>query len=68
MLFVTSKKSNQRKDPTRLYESDVNVIFKTFAENYDPNDAPKLNIAFFDIETDFNKEMDLLNRNDPFNL
>ena len=49
-----------------MYESDVNVIFKTFAENYDPNDVPKLNIAFFDIETDFNKEMGFAEPSDPF--
>ena len=62
--FNTEKKIHGHKG---LYESDVNVIFKTFAENYDPNEVPKLNIAFFDIETDFNKEMGFAEPSDPFN-
>ena len=32
--FNTEKKIHGHKG---LYESDVNVIFKTFAENYEPN-------------------------------
>ena len=51
-----------------LYESDVNVIFKTFAENYDPAESvPELNVCFFDIETDFNKEVGFAPPEDPFN-
>lgn len=62
--FNTEKKIHGHKG---LYESDVNVVFKTFAENYDPNEVPKLNIAFFDIETDFNKELGFAEPSDPFN-
>ena len=70
VVCSTSKKFNTEKKihgHKGLYESDVNVIFKTFAENYDPNEVPKLNIVFFDIETDFNKDMGFAEPNDPFN-
>lgn len=37
----------------KLYESDINPIFRTLEENYLGKEPPKLNVAFFDIETDF---------------
>lgn len=37
----------------KLYESDLNQTFICLSENYLHCDPPKLNIAFFDIETDF---------------
>jgi len=36
-----------------LFESDVNPIFQCLSEHYLNQDAPKLNVAFWDIETDF---------------
>ena len=36
----------------KLFEADINPIFKCLSDNYLNHDAPKLNIAFFDIETD----------------
>jgi len=36
----------------RIYESDINPIYRCLADNYINVDAPKLNVAFFDIETD----------------
>ena len=62
--FLTEKKIHGHKG---LYESDVNVVFKTFAENYDPQSVPELNVCFFDIETDFNKEVGFAPPEDPFN-
>lgn len=49
-----------------LYESDVNPIFQCLSENYLNQDAPKLNIAFFDIETDFDPERGFADPSDPF--
>ena len=49
-----------------LYESDVNPIFQCLSENYLNQDAPKLNIAFFDIETDFDPERGFADPADPF--
>jgi len=37
----------------RLYESDINPIFRCLEENYLNKDAPELQVAFFDIEVDF---------------
>lgn len=40
----------------RLYESDANPIFRMLEQNYASGTIPTLNVAFFDIETDFDKE------------
>ena len=50
----------------KLFESDINPIFQCLSENYLNNDAPKLNIAFFDIETDFDPERGFADPSDPF--
>jgi DNA polymerase elongation subunit (family B) len=54
---------NKNKD---LFESDINPIFQCLSENYLNQDAPKLNIAFFDIETDFDPERGFADPSDPF--
>ena len=40
----------------RLYESDIKPAFRCLEDNYLGLDAPKLNVAFFDIEVDFDPE------------
>lgn len=35
-----------------LFESDINPAFRCLEDNYLGKDAPKLNVAFFDIEVD----------------
>lgn len=50
----------------KLYESDINPIFQCLSENYINQDAPKLNIAFWDIETDFDPERGFADPADPF--
>lgn len=50
----------------KLYESDVNPIFQCLAEHYLNQDAPKLNVCFFDIETDFDPERGFADPSDPF--
>jgi DNA polymerase elongation subunit (family B) len=50
----------------KLFESDINPIFQCLSENYENQDAPKLNVAFFDIETDFDPERGFAPTNDPF--
>jgi DNA polymerase elongation subunit (family B) len=49
-----------------LFESDINPIFQCLSENYLNQDAPKLNVAFFDIETDFDPERGFADPSDPF--
>jgi DNA polymerase elongation subunit (family B) len=50
----------------RLFESDINPIFQNLSENYINIDAPKLNVAFFDIETDFDPDRGFAPTDDPF--
>ena len=49
-----------------LYESDINPIFVHLSENYLNQDAPKLNICFFDIEVDFDPERGYSTPDDAF--
>jgi DNA polymerase elongation subunit (family B) len=49
-----------------LFESDINPIFQCLSEHYLNQDAPRLNIAFFDIETDFDPERGFADPADPF--
>ena len=51
---------------SKLFENDVNPIFRTLEENYLGKDAPKLNVAFFDIEVDFDPERGYASPDDPF--
>jgi DNA polymerase elongation subunit (family B) len=50
----------------KLYESDINPIFRVLEENYLGQDAPKLNVAFFDIEVDFDPERGYASPEDAF--
>ena len=50
----------------RLYESDINPIFRCLEENYLGQDSPKLNIAFFDIEVAFDPEKGYASPDDAF--
>ena len=50
----------------KLFESDINPIFQCLSENYLNQDAPKLNVAFFDIETDYDPERGFADPSDPF--
>ena len=56
--FSTQSNSVFRKEMRmhkgkKLWESDVNPIFRCLADNYMGINAPKLHTCFFDIETDF---------------
>lgn len=50
----------------KLFESDINPIFQCLSANYLNHDAPKLNVAFFDIEADFDPEKGFADPADPF--
>jgi DNA polymerase elongation subunit (family B) len=50
----------------KLYEADINPIFVTLSEHYLNQDAPKLNVAFFDIEVDFDPERGYASPDDAF--
>ncbi len=70
--FSTRKRSEFEKErrvlsSKRLYESDVNVIFRCLSENYLGVEPPKLHTCFFDIEVDFDPEKGFSPTSDPFN-
>jgi DNA polymerase elongation subunit (family B) len=50
----------------RLYESDINPVFRCLEENYLGKEPPKLNVAFFDIEVDFDPERGYASPDDAF--
>ncbi len=50
----------------KLYESDINPIYRCLEDNYLNVDAPKLNVAFFDIEVDFDPERGYASPDDAF--
>jgi len=51
----------------QIYEGDINPIFRCLEENYKGQDGPKLHMAFFDIEVDFDPERGFSRPDDPFN-
>lgn len=51
----------------RLWESDINPIFRCLEHNYLGAKSPKLQTAFFDIEVDFDPVRGFSKPEDPFN-
>lgn len=56
--FTTKSNKEFRKEvkmhpSDKLWESDINPIFRCLSEYYLEAEAPDLHVAFFDIETDF---------------
>lgn len=50
----------------KLYESDINPVFRCLEENYLGKEPPKLNVAFYDIEVDFDPERGYSSPEDAF--
>jgi len=51
----------------RIWESDINPVFRCLADNYLGATSPKLQTAFFDIEVDFDPKRGYAPTADPFN-
>jgi len=51
----------------RLWESDINPIFRCLESNYLGTTSPRLQTAFFDIEVDFDPVRGFSRPEDPFN-
>jgi DNA polymerase elongation subunit (family B) len=69
--FSTRKRSEFEKEKRihgnkKLFESDVNVVFRCLSENYLGVEPPKLHTCFFDIEVDFDAERGFSSPSDPF--
>jgi DNA polymerase elongation subunit (family B) len=50
----------------KIYEADINQIFVCLSDNYLNAEVPKLNVAFFDIEVDFDPERGYASPDDAF--
>ena len=62
--FQKEMRSNADK---RLWESDINPVFRCLEEHYLGATSPKLQTAFFDIEVDFDPLRGYSRPEDPFN-
>ena len=60
-------KEQRIQNGKKLYEADVNPVFRCLEENYKGVDAPRLHTAFFDIEVDFDPVRGYSRPDDPFN-
>lgn len=70
--FSTRKRGEFEKEKRihankKLFESDINVVFRCLSENYLKVEPPKLHTVFFDIEVDFDPEKGFSPTTDPFN-
>jgi len=70
--FSTRKRSEFEKEKRihsnrKLFESDINVVFRCLSDYYLKIDPPKLHTCFFDIEVDFDPEKGFSPTTDPFN-
>ena len=51
----------------KQFESDINPIFRCFYDHYKNAPSPKLNVAYFDIETDFDPQLGFSSAEEAFN-
>jgi DNA polymerase elongation subunit (family B) len=70
--FSSRKRSEFEKERRihsgkKLFESDINVVFRCLSDNYLSAEPPKLHTCFFDIEVDFDPEKGFSPTTDPFN-
>jgi DNA polymerase elongation subunit (family B) len=63
--FMREKMLVQRSK--RLFESDINPVFRCLEETYRHVEAPALNLCFFDIEVAFDTKRGFAPTEDPFN-
>lgn len=48
------KELAEKQQNGRVFESDINPVFRYLSDNYKSASLPEMNICFFDIETDLN--------------
>jgi DNA polymerase elongation subunit (family B) len=61
-----SELAKKRASGVKIFESDINTVFRHLANNYMGAELPKLNVGFFDIEVDFNVDRGYAPTDDPF--
>jgi DNA polymerase elongation subunit (family B) len=62
----TFKKELHLRSGKKIFESDINPVFRCLEENYNGASTPILNIGFFDIEVDFDPLRGFASPWDPF--
>jgi len=70
--FSTRKRAEFQKEKRihgnkKIFESDINAVFRCLSDNYLKVEPPKLHTCFFDIEVDFDPERGFSPTDDPFN-
>ena len=51
-----AERHTMMKQYDKKWESDINAVFRTLEQEYGSNTTPDLHVAFFDIETDFDRK------------
>jgi DNA polymerase elongation subunit (family B) len=69
--FQTNKEKDFKRElsvlpKSKLFESDINPIFRCLYDNYKNAHIPNLHIGYFDIETDFSPEKGFSSPDDAF--
>jgi DNA polymerase elongation subunit (family B) len=70
--FKTNNHKEFRKELSvhsgaKLFESDINPVFRCLENNYLDATPPKLNVVFFDVEVAFDRDRGYAPTDDPFN-
>ena len=61
------KELAKAKATGKVYESDIQSLYRCIENNYKGQPTPKLHTVFFDIEVDFHNEKGFAPPEDPFN-
>lgn len=62
----TNAKEKFKNSGHRLYESDINPIYKVLASNYYGAELPTPNITFYDIEVDYSSKIGFSSVGNPY--
>jgi DNA polymerase elongation subunit (family B) len=61
------KELRVHKNKSKIFESDINPVFRCLSDNYLDIPPPKLHTCFFDIEVNFDPDKGFAPTDDPFN-
>lgn len=64
---ITNDLDRNGRPRYKVFEADINPIFRVLEDHYKGVEAPVLNLAFFDIETGFDEKRGFAPVDDPFN-
>ena len=64
---ITNDLDRNGRPRHKVFEADINPIFRVLEDDYKGVEAPVLNLAFFDIETGFDEKRGFAPVDDPSN-